>query len=83
MTQVIEGYMFWTSGCEHGPTVMVKSDDNWDQPLYKRLKDASWCDCEFSCFTGDDNYCKTEVFKDVEFELVPGTKYRITVEELT
>lgn len=83
MTQIIEGYMFWTSGCEHGPTVMVKADDNWDQELYRKLKGESWCDCEFACFTDDQGYARTNVFKDIDFELKPGTRYKITVEELT
>ena len=81
--QTIEGYMFWTSGCEHGPTVMMKTDDNWDQQLYKRLKDASWCDCEFMSFNDNNGKRQSEVFTDVDFDLIPGKKYKITVEELS
>ena len=82
MNLQIEGYMFWTSGREHGPTVMVKTDDNWDQALYERLKDESWCDCEFSSFTDEKGEYQMDMFKDIDFELTPGKKYKITVEEL-
>ena len=67
--QIVEGFIILANGCEYGPTLMVTQE--WDQELYEERKDASWCD---NCFG--------EGFEDVDFDVQPGKKYRITVEEI-
>ena len=71
----IEGYLFWTSGYEHGPTIMIR-EDQWIQDEYEKLDKDSWCSNEFYGI-GEKNWAN-----DVKFELKPGIKYRLTIEEI-
>ena len=68
----VEGYMFITSGCEHGATLLVC--DEWNQGEYDRLEEDSWCESAFS------NPPYRAVLEDYPF--VPGKRYRLTVEEI-
>ncbi|MDH5665717.1 MAG: hypothetical protein OEY10_05415 [Nitrosopumilus sp.] len=79
MMETIEGYLFWTSGCEHGPTIMIA--ESWDQSAYEQAKDDSWCDNEF-LYRSDENGDYLDGFAVLELNLEPGTKYRLTIEEL-
>ena len=69
--QIIEGYLFWSSGCEHGPTIMIAH--KWDDPLYKRLESESWCDNEF-LFRYLDDEGKNPEFEELSLGITPGRK---------
>lgn len=83
-----EGYLFITSGCEHGPTIMIRKGD-WNKEEYKKLREWSWCDNEFSDEYGMDELGYKDAYeKDLTWaeEIAPdlkaGKKYRIIIEEL-
>jgi len=81
--QTVEGYLFWTNGCEHGPSIMHTS--SWDQALYEELESEAWCDNEFLFQKKgkvEEGKAPEYIFEEVDFDLKPGTKYRITVEEI-
>jgi len=71
----MEGFLFVTSGCEHGPTIM-KWLGEWDQAGFEKVKDDSYCDNEFE----GGFYEKTAL--TCHPELTPGKVYRITIDEL-
>ena len=80
----IEGYLFETSGCEHGPTVMKWRGD-WDQDKYEQLRGKSWCDNEFTYdidSEGNTLWDSDKIAEEIDFGLIPGKKYYITIEEI-
>lgn len=67
-----EGFLFVTSGCEHGPTLM-KWQGDWDEEKFEKILSKSWCDNEF----------RQKDAQTIDFDfLIPGKKYRITIEEI-
>jgi len=66
--------MFVTSGYEHGPTIMVRKK-RWKKKEYQKLEDGSWCSSDFFDFAKSIGF-------EIELNLIPGKKYRLTIEEI-
>ena len=66
--------MFWANGSEHGPTIMVAK--HWDSREYGRF--VVECRHENEALMKSSSFD----FESLDFELIPGKKYRITVEEI-
>ena len=85
--QTFIGYLFMSSGCEHGPEIMQWIGE-WDEKKYGIVKDKSWCSNNFFYSydeDGDTDYDSdnpTAISVCEEMDLEPGKKYKITVEEI-